>query len=348
MKFKDLEIKSTYKSDTDSIYYEFFNTVLKNSTKYCRFGGLFSGKKFVQYADGIQEFLNDNDGEMELVIIPIFDEKDIDALKTESKMKIISEQWKVEIDEIKDVLEQDHVKALAWMIAHDRLKVKLILPQHEDGTPLSREELNDVDEFRNEVGIFYNKEEGNEPLSFKGNINFENEQFPDGYIDLRTSRMWIDDEKEHIDKEFKKFHDFWDNNSCEIGTIKCKIEPLKDELLAYFEQTSPTYVKELELKKYPKLFPYQENARDAWIDNDGIGIFEMGTGTGKTFTALGCIQKLQESHEKLLVIVAAPYTNLVDQWQQESKKFYFEPPARILDGKGWIGKLRDTISRLES
>ena len=69
----------------------------------------------------------------------------------------------------------------------------------------------------------------------------------------------------------------------------------------------------------------------------------MGTGTGKTFTALGCIKKIQEKNEKLLVVIAVPYTNLVNQWQQESKKWYFEPSAIILDGKGWIGNLRDLI-----
>ena len=344
MKFDDLEIGSAYTSETSSVYYDFFNKILKNSTKYCRFGGLFSGKKFVQCADGLQEFLKDNGGQMELAIIPIFDEKDIHALKTESKMKIISEQWKIEIDKIKDALEENHVKALAWMIAHDRLKIKLILPHHEDGTPLSKKELLDVDEFRNEVGIFFNKEDGNEPLSFKGNFNFDNEEFPDGYVDLRTSRMWIDSEKEHLDAEFNKFHEFWDTDSCEIGNIKCKIEPLKDELLTYFEQTSPSSLEEIEtLKKLPRLFDYQKDARDAWIDNGGVGIFEMGTGTGKTFTGIGCIKKLQEKHKKLLVIVAVPFVNLVDQWKEEMNRWYFDPPARILDGTGWIGKLHDEI-----
>jgi len=341
MRFNDLGIKSKYTSETNSVYHDFFNEVLKNSSKYCRFGGLFSSKKFVQCADGIQEFLNENDGEMYLVIIPIFDKKDIDALKTESKMKVITNQWKIEIDKIKDVLEQDHVKALAWMIAHDRLKVKLIIPEHENGTPLSKEELNDVDEFRNEVGIFFNKEDSN-PLSFKGNINFENEQFPDGYVDIRTSRMWVDSEEDHIEEEYTKFNNFWENDSYEIGNIKCKIEPLKDELLTYFEETSPPIPPKI-LKKLPKLFDYQEDARDAYIENEGVGIFEMGTGTGKTFTALGCIKKIQEKNEKLLVVIAVPYTNLVNQWQQESKKWYFEPSAIILDGKGWIGNLRDLI-----
>ena len=342
MKFEELGIKSVYDSEQNSVYYDFFNTILAHSVKYSRFGGLFSGKKFVQCADGLQEFFKENNGHMELAIIPVFDKKDIEAFKKKSIKKIITEKWKVELDEIKDTLEQNHVKALAWMIAHDYLIIKLILPQHEDGVPLTLEELKDQDVFRNEVGIFYNKEEGNEPLSFHGNVDLDNKEFADGYVHLRTSRQWIDSEIESIDSDFKKFNNFWQNDSCQIGKIHCKIEPLSDELIQYFEQKAPESKEDIPtLKKLPELRPYQKDAVDAWLENDGIGIFEMGTGTGKTFTALGCIKELEKKHNNLLIIIAAPYTNLFDQWKEETKKWYFDPPARILD-KNW----KTTISHM--
>ena len=346
MKFEELGIKSVYDSEQNSVYYDFFNTVLKNSTKYSRFGGLFSGKKFVQCADGLQEFFKENNGHMELVIIPVFDKKDIEAFKEKSKLKIITEKWKVELDKIKDTLEQNHVKALAWMITYGYLTIKLILPQHEDGTPLTIEELKDQDVFRNEVGIFYNKEEGNEPLSFHGNVDLDNKEFADGYIHLRTSRQWIDSEKESIETDFKKFDNFWQNDTCQIGKITCKIEPLTDELIEYFKQKAPESKEDIPtLKKLPELRPYQKDAVEAWLENGGIGIFEMGTGTGKTFTALGCIKELEKKHPNLLVLITAPYTNLVDQWKEETKKWYLDPPARILD-KNWKTTISHEIHEL--
>lgn len=45
--------------------------------------------------------------------------------------------------------------------------------------------------------------------------------------------------------------------------------------------------------------PYQLEAINKWINSDSIGIFDMATGTGKTYTALGALSKLSE---KLMII----------------------------------------------
>ena len=80
--------------------------------------------------------------------------------------------------------------------------------------------------------------------------------------------------------------------------------------------------------KLPSLREYQTDAVEACHDNGGKGIFEMATGVGKTFTAIGCIKKLQSLNKKLLVVIAAPYTNLVDQWEEELKKWFI--PSIVL------------------
>ncbi|GAJ16314.1 unnamed protein product, partial [marine sediment metagenome] len=41
-------------------------------------------------------------------------------------------------------------------------------------------------------------------------------------------------------------------------------------------------------KKTIKLWKHQTQAITNWENNDKKGIFEMATGTGKTFAALGC------------------------------------------------------------
>ena len=35
--------------------------------------------------------------------------------------------------------------------------------------------------------------------------------------------------------------------------------------------------------------PYQLEAINKWIDSNSIGIFDMATGAGKTYTALGAL-----------------------------------------------------------
>ena len=156
MLFEELGIQYNYNSKRNDIYNDFFNRILPHSTLYKRFGGLFSGRKFVQCAEGIQDFIKENDGKMELAIIPIFDdEKDKEALQQKTRDEVIAENWMSDLSKIEDDLQRDHVKALAWMIAAGKLVIKLIIPEHEDGKLLTREELMDLDIFRNEVGIFY-------------------------------------------------------------------------------------------------------------------------------------------------------------------------------------------------
>ena len=60
MKFDELDILREYDSRRDFVYGQFFNKILPHCGNYCRFGGMFSGEKFVQCADGLQEFIKEN------------------------------------------------------------------------------------------------------------------------------------------------------------------------------------------------------------------------------------------------------------------------------------------------
>ena len=72
--------------------------------------------------------------------------------------------------------------------------------------------------------------------------------------------------------------------------------------------------------------PYQLEAINKWINSDSIGIFDMATGTGKTYTALGALSKLSEKlNDNLGVIILCPYQHLVEQWIEDIKKFNVIP-----------------------
>ena len=335
--FEELDINYEYNSNRNFVYADFFNKILPHCNNYKRFGGLFSGQKFVQCAEGLQDFIKENNGKMQLAIIPVFDEEDKAAVSENSREQIITEKWKLELSEIKDALKLNHVKALAWMIATGRLTIKLILPQDENGNPLTRKELLRED-FLNEVGIFTNKR--GESLSFHGQIDAKKNESE--VIRIITSRPWIPKEKKQRNIDFDKFDNFWNNDTWKIGAITCKIKPLTDELIEYFKETAPKKAPE-SLKKLPSLREYQNNAIEKWHENGNKGIFEMATGTGKTFAAIGCIKKLQTMHKKLFVVITAPYTNLVDQWEDELKKWFI--PSIKLEA-GWTKDLRREIKAI--
>ncbi len=71
-----------------------------------------------------------------------------------------------------------------------------------------------------------------------------------------------------------------------------------------------------------KLRDYQIEAGDNWFANGCNGIFEMATGTGKTFTALACFDRLISDKDSLCTVIACPQSHLIDQWIGEIKKFY--------------------------
>ena len=332
--FEELDINHDYNSNRNFVYADFFNKILPHCNSYKRFGGLFSGQKFVQCADGLQDFIKENNGKMQLAIIPVFDEDDKEAVLEKSIDQAITEKWKFELSEIKDTLKQNHVKALAWMIATGRLTIKLILPEDENGNPLTKEKLLKED-FLDEVGIFTNKH--GEALSFHGRIDARKNQ--SDVIRIITSRPWVPKEKKQRNDDFDKFDNFWNNDTWKIGDVTCKIKPLTDELIEYFKETAPEKPPE-SVKKLPSLREYQNDAIEKWHENGNKGIFEMATGTGKTFTAIGCIKKLQNLHKKLFVVIAAPYTNLVDQWEDELKKWFI--PSIKLEA-GWTKDLRREI-----
>lgn len=76
--------------------------------------------------------------------------------------------------------------------------------------------------------------------------------------------------------------------------------------------------------------PYQLEAINNWMESDGQGIFDMATGAGKTFTALGALSALSEKlKDNIGVIILCPYQHLVEQWVEDIKRFNVTP---LIDG----------------
>ena len=73
--------------------------------------------------------------------------------------------------------------------------------------------------------------------------------------------------------------------------------------------------------KFP-LYEYQKNAIVKWAQQGYRGLFDMGTGTGKTITALTASTKLlKKLNYRMATIIVCPYTHLVEQWVDEEENF---------------------------
>ena len=76
------------------------------------------------------------------------------------------------------------------------------------------------------------------------------------------------------------------------------------------------------------------------------GIFEMATGTGKTLTALGCLDHIFKLPENTAALITAPYHHLLQQWNNEISKFgirYDEIIIADSSNNQWKNTLTDSL-----
>ncbi len=104
------------------------------------------------------------------------------------------------------------------------------------------------------------------------------------------------------------------------------------------------------MKIYPakppeiKLRDYQIDAIKSWFSNNGQGLYEMATGTGKTLTALSTAAKLAEHLSSLAILIVCPYTHLVDQWVKDIKKFNMDPVVAYKSKSLWENRLSEEVT----
>ena len=126
-----------------------------------------------------------------------------------------------------------------------------------------------------------------------------------------------------------------------LQTYSSQVPPTEDELrtlygrAARFSEESEAFVPApvqpvrfeipdwLEYEDGP--FQHQGKAVAAWCDAGYRGVLEMATGSGKTITAMISANRLHEEKKPLLVVVAAPYVPLIEQWCVEIAPFGLKP-----------------------
>ena len=91
--------------------------------------------------------------------------------------------------------------------------------------------------------------------------------------------------------------------------------------------------------------PYQEDAINKWVENGYKGIFDMATGTGKTYTGLGAVTRLYEDKQRLAIIIVCPYQHLVEQWVEDIELFNMIPTIgySVSKQKNWKKHLEDDV-----
>ena len=332
--FKDLNIQSEYRSGKNNVIKDFFIPVLSNAVKYKRAVGFFSSSALVEIAKGITGLLS-NGGQIELIVSPRLSEEDIIAIEKGygERNKIIEAALMREFIEPKTYFESERLNILATLIAEGRLDIKVAFTT----------KCNQIGIYHEKMGLMYDKE-GN-VIAFSGSTNETEMAFVANYevMDVFCSWQTEFEQKKVYEKELA-FHRLWTNADNDVNIIefpdvaKEKLQTYKKDVIDKEIDLKETIKidEELEKNSNPKnafrvpngitFYNYQQKAIDNWMRAENIGIFDMATGSGKTFTGLGALAALSEKRgDHLGVIIICPYQHLVEQWVEDIRRFNVEP-----------------------
>lgn len=352
MSLKTIPLKRTYSSDLDDILFDFYIPALKESVKYSRLAGFFSSTSLAIAARGILGLIK-NGGTMKLIVSPKLHKEDLKAMLDayDYPEKYIEKKMIEELERLEEGFIQDHVFVLGWMVANKKLEIKIAIVYDEEGRPLGYDEIQERGIFHQKVGILEDLD-GN-IVTFSGSVNETATGWLENIEEFKVFRSWVPLEEDYVNADIIKFSRFWNNQSQRV-----KVIDIPSAVKKKFIEIAPQDIEKIDLEKWYKkmkkkkikLYQYQKDAVNSWLENNMRGIFEMATGTGKTFTALGCLDRVSQNNQKLLAIITCPYQHLVQQWKREIEKFGIEYDELLIadsSNPSWRDHLSDTIIDIE-
>jgi len=345
MSFKNLSLLKHYKTYKNDIIKEFYTPVLQEAVLYQRAVGFFSSSALIDLTRGISGIIK-NKGHIQFIVSPLLSQEDIDAInKGYEKKKIIGKALMHEFREPENYFQEERLNWLAYLIEENFLEIKVAF------TPPNKE----MGIYHEKVGIVTD-EYGNK-IVFTGSLNETINAFHNNYESIVVFNSW-EESKEYTDEMQKDFELLWENKDKDLEIIefpkvvkeKFKVRR-KDTLNLRIDQEEEKDTKQAIKKGIPHipngfiLRQYQIDAIESWRKHGYHGIFDMATGTGKTYTGLGAIVRLYEEKKKLAIIIVCPYQHLVEQWVEDIKFFNIIPTIGYSTSKQkhWKKRLENDV-----
>lgn len=353
MSFADIEIKKSYKTNSSNIVQDFYLPVLSEAVLYKRAVGFFTSGALIELSKGISGLIK-KDGKMRFIVSPKLTEEDIEAIqKGYDDREIVTKALDREFIEPQDSSDKERLGWLSYLISNCFLEIKVAFTL-DYGSGMYHEKK----------GIVYDSD-GNR-IAFIGSMNETANAFYNNYESIAVFNSLDHNDIERIQDFDNDFDSLWESHEKKIKVIEFP-KVIKDRLQAYKAPDSEYMADRLaaldeeEIQRYNscasvpkgipcippdvKLHDYQIDAINSWAVRGYRGIFDMATGTGKTYTGLGAVTALYQHTERLAIIIVAPYQHLVDQWVEDIEKFNMRPiighSASVQ--KDWKRRLADDI-----
>lgn len=353
MGFRDLNIKTEYRSLKDNIPIVFFIPLLKESKTYNRAVGFFSSTALLEISVGLVS-LAQNGGKVRLIASPYLSQEDFNAIKEGYKQRdeIIKDSLKRKLFAPKDNYEESRFNFLTHLIEQEILDIKIAITGDSDRIGFYHEKM----------GIFENYD--GDRVVFSGSMNETGTGMTKNYETIDVYCSWKEWELDRVETKENAFEQIWNGTEPNVETLKFR--DVEDEIIRKY-RTSDDYDANLDnwylkenadisviVKKdkspfvpdFITLRGYQKEAIEKWLKLNGRGIFDMATGTGKTFTGIAALVELAKQNSyNLGVIIACPFQHLVEQWVKELEKFNIFPIIGYSSSKqkDWKERLKNAI-----
>lgn len=321
---RDKNIDIEYRTLLDEVIYSFYIPILNDAIIYKRAVGFFSSSILLQISSGLCSIAK-RGGKIKLLVSPKLEKNDYEAIENGYNIK-----EKIEnnmIDNFSDPIEQvdkDRFALLAHLIASGILEIKVAIIEKNFYSAMYHEKVGIVKDPRGDIVVF------------SGSPNETSNAYNENYETIDVFCSWKENENERCQKKDLAYDRLWNNR--EKGVLVIDFPSIiKEKILKFHDKFNETilnlddeFVRKYEKQKYKKpeptnpirpLYDYQLEAIQAWRLNNYIGIFDMATGTGKTFAAGGAIVSLYTDKKRLFVVICCPYIHLVDQWYDELANF---------------------------
>jgi len=338
MSLEDLhDIKPIYFLPKDNLIGEVLIPAFRETEKIDCMMGFFSSGSLAALAPGLATFINCSEGNLRLIVSPFLNTPDRNAIEAglKSREEIVEEIFSgMLISE--DELQKHTLKCLTYLIYKGRLEIKIALIKNAI--------------FHPKVWLFYHLDN---ILGVHGSSNMTGAGIQRNFEQISVVQSWQDSNQNHISLILnKQFQHLWDEveDDCIVLPISQAIKenllkeyltekpPTEDKYLKIYKKFEKSFISEESCTytkpefKIPSWLKYQEGtfahqgkAVEAWFKAGGRGVLEMATGSGKTITAMICAYKIFNTNKPLLIVIAAPYIPLIEQWCGEIEIFGLQP-----------------------
>jgi len=347
---RNLDLGIRYSTGTHRLVRDFYIPCLAESVEYCRAAGYFTSHGLSVAAQGVAALIR-NGGRMRLIASPNLTNEDIEAIRRGAgcALDIIAAAVARDMTDIADFVANRRLEALTWMIREQLLRIRVAFRSDPVASGIYHEKAG---VFRDAIG---------NRVAFSGSGNETIGGWEANYESLNVYCSWRGS-AEYASSIERDFERLW-SNTCDGISCLDFTEVAENVLRPYTPRARPTVdpaeddCSPIEGMREARrmvgvpagivLREYQKEAVRNWFGARGRGVFKMATGSGKTITALAIAANMVHAGRSRCVLVVAPYTHLVRQWQCEARAFGFGVVAIQGSADEWYGRVARALSNLE-